>query len=178
MVFWIMTILGAVIAFSSGLLPLNIGQTFLQHLFPKIATYIEYVRIGLVILGVVILLSNAFISRRTNKDLRNVLSTTQGELESTKKELYKIQQQQQPRELSLDQVQGFRTFLREAAGRFIPIESPAGDREAERLALQLISILKSEGWEAGNSGSLYHPDLPIEGIQISGSCTSSVRVIQ
>jgi len=164
-VFWIL--LGAFITLSSGLLSLKIVQTFLQYLFPNIAnTHVEYVKIGLVIFGVVILLRNAFSSRRTNKGLRSMLSTTQEELESTKKELYKIQQQQQPRTLSLDQVQRFQTFLREVPGCFILIESPAGDREAERLALQLISILKSEGWAAGNSDTLVYFNLPIEGIII------------
>ena len=78
-----------------------------------------------------------------------------------------MQLQQQPPELSLDQVQRFRTFLREVPGRFISTESPAGDREAQRLALQLIRILNSEGWEAGNAGSLVHFSPPIEGIIIS-----------
>jgi hypothetical protein len=72
-----------------------------------------------------------------------------------------------PGGLDLEQVQHFRTFLREAPGRFIPVESPAGDQEAERLALQLISILKSEGWESGNSDTLVYFNPPIEGIIIS-----------
>ena len=87
--------------------------------------------------------------------------------DSTSKILNNRQLQQQPPELSLDQVQRFRTFLREVPGRFISTESPAGDREAERLALQLICILNSEGWEAGNAGSLVHFSPPIEGIIIS-----------
>src|SRR5262249_44021705 len=79
----------------------------------------------------------------------------------------KIEEKLAPRSLDLEQVQHFRTFLREAPGRFIPVESPAGDQEAERLALQLISILRSEGWESGNSDTLVYFNPPIEGIIIS-----------
>ena len=161
MVFWVTTIGGAFIALASGLLPLNILQTFLRLFFPGMTNeYVEYVRIFFVFSGVMLLFFNAFINRRKNRELIT-------ELESTKKVLYKVEQQQQLRELSPEQIQHFRTFLREVPGRFIPTEFPAGDREAERLALQLISVLKSEGWEAGHPHTLVYFNPPIEGIIIS-----------
>ncbi len=85
MVFWVMTIGGALIALSSGLLPLNILQTFLRRFFPEMTNeHIERVRMWLVISGVIILLINSFRNIETIIQLTNTLSTSQHELESIK----------------------------------------------------------------------------------------------
>ena len=105
----------------------------------------------------------AFVGSVASLYACNVGVTKHDRRDSTAKIRNNRQLQQKPRGLSLDQVQRFRTFLREVPGRFISTESPAEDREAERLALQLMRILTSEGWEAGNAGSLVHLSPPIEG---------------
>jgi hypothetical protein len=84
--FWIITGVGAFIALSVGLLPLNTVQTFLRRFFPMASTHIEYVRMGLVISGVEILLINAGISK-------NTLSRTENELESNRTELTGVKSQ-------------------------------------------------------------------------------------
>jgi hypothetical protein len=100
--------------------------------------------------------------------LRTDIDSAQQRQSAAEAEVVALRTRQQPRELSPQQVQLFQTFLREAPGRFVAIESPTGDLEAQRLALQLMSLLRSEGWEAGdNSVGTVYSNIPIEGIRIS-----------
>ena len=100
--------------------------------------------------------------------LRADIDNARQRQDAAEAEVAALRIRQQPRELSSQQIQLFRTFLREASGRFLAVESPTGDLEAQRLALQLISHLRSEGWETGeHSVSMVHYDIPIEGIRIS-----------
>ena len=68
-------------------------------------------------------LSAAAQTARETK-LRADIDSAQQRQEAAEAEVVALRTRQQPRELSLQQVQLFRTFLREAPGRSIPIESP------------------------------------------------------
>jgi hypothetical protein len=82
---------------------------------------------------------------------------------------------QQPRQLSPEQVERFRTVLREVPGRFISVVSRLVDREEDMLAEQLVSILRSEGWEADSNRDPAWFMPAIEGIVISARSLDSVQ---
>ena len=68
--FWVMTIGGALITLLGGLLPLSKYQTYIRHFFQEMTdNHIQRMRAALVVLGVAMMVVNAFLSDATIKKL-------------------------------------------------------------------------------------------------------------
>ncbi len=152
MMFWIMTVGGALITLSAGLLPLKIGQTFLRHFFPEMTNeHIEHVRMWFVIAGVAILLTNAFINKEINRELRNILSATGVELEHAKAKTAELAKKLAPRYITDEQRATFIKYLASTPKGAVTIAYGSPDGETLNFVEQVRSLLKAAGFSSPES---------------------------
>jgi hypothetical protein len=177
------TIVGALIAVSSGLLSLRMVRVYLMRTDPQL----EAIKMTLVATGVAMTAASAIYSQAANDVLRHTLSTlhrecgdthvtlgktlraleaSQSTLEATQKSLQALQEKLRDRTIPHDRMGEFVSKLGAEKGERILIECMEGNEEACSFANDIRYIFLKAGWSTKGGSITIIGGPPTPGVQI------------